>query len=56
MSRPMEGTRPRLVDSHMRVVLTPEVAKALRVRPGDHVAFVLEGDEVRVRKVRLALE
>jgi bifunctional DNA-binding transcriptional regulator/antitoxin component of YhaV-PrlF toxin-antitoxin module len=40
----------------MRVVLPKNVADALRVKQGDHVAFVVVGEEVRLRKVKLALE
>ncbi|MCA1812060.1 MAG: AbrB/MazE/SpoVT family DNA-binding domain-containing protein [Halobacteriales archaeon] len=50
------GINPRLVDQHMRVVLPKNVAAALHVRQGDHVAFQVDGDEVRLRKVRLGLE
>jgi AbrB family looped-hinge helix DNA binding protein len=40
----------------MRVVLPKNVADALGVKQGDHVAFVVGGGEVRLRKVKLALE
>ncbi|MHB8634133.1 MAG: AbrB/MazE/SpoVT family DNA-binding domain-containing protein [Thermoplasmatota archaeon] len=47
---------PRLVDRYLRVVLPKEVVAALKVGPGDHVAFVVEGNRVEVRKVRMSLE
>lgn len=50
------GLTPRLVDKHMRVVLTRAAYEALGVRQGDHVAFVVCDGEVRLRKVKLALE
>jgi bifunctional DNA-binding transcriptional regulator/antitoxin component of YhaV-PrlF toxin-antitoxin module len=54
--RPVLGINPRLVDQHMRVVLPKNVADALHVKHGDHVAFVIEGHEVRIKRVRLSLE
>jgi len=56
MARKVDGITPRLIDRHMRVVLTREAYEALGVRQGDHVAFVVCGGEVTLRKVRLALE
>jgi bifunctional DNA-binding transcriptional regulator/antitoxin component of YhaV-PrlF toxin-antitoxin module len=56
MARGVEGINPRLVDQHMRVVLPKNVADALHVRHGDHVAFVVEGHEVKLRKVKLSLD
>ncbi|MFO1532670.1 MAG: AbrB/MazE/SpoVT family DNA-binding domain-containing protein [Thermoplasmatota archaeon] len=47
---------PRLVDRYLRVVLPKEVARALHVAPGDHVAFVMDGSRVEVRKVKMSLE
>jgi bifunctional DNA-binding transcriptional regulator/antitoxin component of YhaV-PrlF toxin-antitoxin module len=56
MVRSVEGINPRLVDQHMRVVLPKNVADALHVKQGDHVAFVIEGYEVKLRKVKLSLD
>ena len=47
---------PRLVDKYLRVVLPKDVAKVLRVGPGDHVAFVVEGDRIEVRRVKISLD
>lgn len=47
---------PRLVDQHMRVVLPKSVADALNVEAGGYVVFLVDGSEVRLRKVKLALE
>ena len=47
---------PRLVDRYLRVVLPKEVATVLKVAEGDHVAFVVEGTRVEVRKVRMSLD
>lgn len=56
MARSFQGINPRLVDQHMRVVLPKNVADALNVKQGDHVAFVVAGDEVKLRKVKLSLD
>jgi bifunctional DNA-binding transcriptional regulator/antitoxin component of YhaV-PrlF toxin-antitoxin module len=40
----------------MRVVLPKNAADALHVKQGDHVAFVVEGHEVKIRKVKLSLD
>lgn len=56
VARSFQGINPRLVDQHMRVVLPRNVADILHVKQGDHVAFVVVGDEVRLRKVKLALD
>jgi len=47
---------PRLIDQHMRVVIPKEAVDALRIKQGDHVAFVVEGREVRVRKIKMVLD
>lgn len=46
---------PRLVDQHMRVVLPKAVQQALKLRRSDHVAFVVTGPRVEIRKVHLTL-
>lgn len=56
MARGVQGINPRLVDQHNRVVLPKSVTDALHLKHGDHVAFVVVGGEVRLRKVKLALE
>jgi AbrB family looped-hinge helix DNA binding protein len=56
MARGTEGINPRLVDQHMRVVLPKNVADALHIKQGDHVAFVIVGSEVKLRKVKLTLD
>ena len=56
MARSAQGINPRLVDQHMRVVLPKNVADALHVRQGDPVAFVVEGHEVKLRKVKMSLD
>lgn len=44
--------RPRVLDPQNRVVLPPDVVKALGLRVGDFVTFDVEGGEVRIRRVR----
>jgi bifunctional DNA-binding transcriptional regulator/antitoxin component of YhaV-PrlF toxin-antitoxin module len=57
MAQPAESDiDPRLVDQHMRVVLPKAVVQALKLKRGDHVAFVLTGAKVEVRKVKLSLD
>lgn len=56
MARGIQGINPRLVDQHMRVVLPKNVVDALHLRQGDHVAFVVDGHEVTLRKVKLSLD
>jgi AbrB family looped-hinge helix DNA binding protein len=40
----------------MRVVIPKNVADALHVKQGDHVAFIVSGETVQMRKVRLTLD
>lgn len=47
---------PRLVDRYLRIVLPKDVAEALKVGPGDHIAFVVDGSRIEVRKVKMSLE
>lgn len=47
---------PRLVDPRNRVALTREVRHALNVVPGDYVEFDVQGDEVRLHKLRIQRE
>lgn len=39
----------------MRVVLPRNVVEALKLQQGDYVAFVTSSEEVKVRKVLMAL-
>lgn len=56
MTATEDGINPRLVDQHMRVVIPKDAADALRIKPGDHLAFVVEGREVRVRRIKMVLD
>lgn len=44
--------KPRSIDPQNRVVLPPEVMRALNVDAGDYVTFEVSGHEVRLIKVR----
>ena len=56
MTHSVNGINPRLVDQHMRVVLPKNIADALRIKRGDHVAFIVEEDSIKIRKVVLNLD
>lgn len=49
-------TKPRSIDPQKRVVLPPEVLRALGAGAGDFVTFTIDGSEVRLRKVRWMVE
>ena len=44
--------KPRSIDPQNRVVLPPEVLRALGVNTGDYVTFEVNGSDVRLLKVR----
>ena len=51
MAKPTEP-KPRSIDPQNRVVLPPEVMRALGVSTGDYVTFEISGGDVRIHKVR----
>jgi bifunctional DNA-binding transcriptional regulator/antitoxin component of YhaV-PrlF toxin-antitoxin module len=56
MARAEKGIDPRLIDGSWRVVLPKEAIAALKVKQGDHVAFVVTEGRVEIRKVKLSLD
>ena len=56
MPRPPGSIDARWIDQHNRVVLPKSVTDALHVGHGDHVAFLVEGHEVKLKRVRMELE
>ena len=44
------------VSRRYQVVIPREVRKALGIKEGDRVLFEIEGDEIRIRKLRNFLE
>lgn len=49
--KPPPATRPRLIDTQMRVILPQEVVDALKVKEGDYVAFTVDSGGVHLRRV-----
>lgn len=45
-------SKPRSLDAQNRVVLPPEVLRAIGVTGGDYVTFEVDGSDVRLLKVR----
>lgn len=56
--RPEEsaGPKPRLIDGQNRVALPAEVMAALNVKSGDYIAFEVAGSEIKLHRVRWALD
>lgn len=48
--------KPRSIDPQNRVVLPPEVMRALSVTNGDYVTFEINGGDVRIQKVRWVVD
>ncbi len=44
------------VSRRYQVVIPKEIRKALGIKEGDRVVFEIEGDEIRIRKLRNFLE
>ena len=44
------------VSRRYQVVIPKEIRKALGIKEGDRVLFEIEGDEIRIRKLRNFLE
>lgn len=44
---------PRKVDPNGRIVLPPDVQKALRIKPGDYVGYEIQPDMVVLHKVSI---
>lgn len=44
--------RPVAIDSTHRVILPKAVLDALDVKPGDHLAFSIDRDAIRLHRVR----
>lgn len=55
MAKPADP-KPRSIDPQNRVVLPPEVMRALGVTNGDYVTFEINGSDVRIHKVRWVLD
>jgi hypothetical protein len=54
MTRGVSGITRRLVNEYMHAVLPKNIADALHVSRA--AAFVVDGDEIKLRKVRLTLD
>lgn len=46
-----EDPQPRPIDTRNRVSVPPDVRDALKLEPGDYVAFTVEGKKAVMRKV-----
>lgn len=45
---------PRKVDPNSRVVLPPDVLKALGIRPGDYVVFDIQQEGVTIYRAKIS--
>lgn len=50
------GPKPRIIDRQNRVALPADVMAVLGVKSGDYIAFDVDGNEVRLHRVRWALD
>lgn len=48
--------KPRAVDQQNRIALPPEAMAALGIKQGDFVTFEIEGNSVRLHKVRWVVD
>lgn len=56
MAKTPPDSKPRSIDPQNRVVLPPEVMRALGASTGDYVTFEVNGADVRIHKVRWVLD
>lgn len=53
--RTAKGPDPRLVDPRNRVALSREVMRALDIRPGDYITFLVDEAGVRLAKLHITV-
>ena len=56
MAKNAPDSKPRSIDPQNRVVLPPEVMRALGAATGDYVQFEIDGGSVRIHKVRWVVD
>lgn len=50
MARASESA-PRLIDNRKRIALTAEALEALKAKPGDFLVVVVDGSDVRLKRI-----